>query len=59
MAAVSVRRSISAHSPTPTPTIRSKRNRRQGYAKFWGANMAHYGICENGELREENTPISI
>ena len=21
-----------------------------GYAKFWGVNKVHYGLCENGEL---------
>ena len=21
-----------------------------GYAKFWGVNKVHHGLCENGEL---------
>ena len=33
------------------PYGRPKRNRRSnnGYAKFWGVNKVHYGLCENGE----------
>ena len=21
-----------------------------GYAKFWGVNKVHYGLCENGDV---------
>ena len=24
----------------------------KGYAKFWGVNKVHYGLCENGTLRK-------
>ena len=23
-----------------------------GYAKFWGVNKEHYGLCENGEYHK-------
>ena len=80
MAAVSVKRSICAHTPTPPRppppqkkkklhnhcfqfllgiTVGPREIEGNGHTKFWGANRVHYGICENGELREENTPISI
>ena len=58
------------HQPPPPPPTKKLHNRYfqfllgitvgpreiegNGYAKFSGANRVHYGLCENGELREEN-----
>ena len=28
----------------------------KGYAKFWGVNKVHYGLCENGELKKNSRP---
>ena len=32
-----------------------------GYAKIWGVNKVHYGLCENGEFtaRVGNIPYSL
>ena len=28
----------------------------KGYAKFWGVNKQHYGLCENGERKKNFRP---
>ena len=31
-------------------TVVAKEIEDNGYAKFWGLNKVHYGLCENGEI---------
>ena len=31
-------------------TVVPRQKEDTGYTKFWGVNMVHYGLCENGEL---------
>ena len=33
-------------------TVVSKEIEDTGYAKFWGVNKEHYGLCENGEYHK-------
>ena len=30
-------------------TVVPRELENNGYAKFWGVNKVHYGLCENGE----------
>ena len=31
-------------------TVFPREIENNGYAKFWGVNKVHYGLCENGQF---------
>ena len=32
-------------------TVVPREIENNGYAKFWGVNKVHYGLCENGQFQ--------
>ena len=40
-------------------TVVPKEIQDNGYAKFWGVNKVHYGLCENGEwsIYDSRSPL--